>query len=262
MAGQGNASALGPNAEVDHIDGGTSALMSTPAPGSVGSKSATTTATSSQPADAPMSGGIPYAIGQPSIVRIPIPGTGGLAIELTARGWTPKGGSTSTLFFQDPTGARHLRLDYGYNVRTKTIDYHWNQKGTAKELGITDHAPAGQTGKVAYQAAKYFKYAGRVLVVVGVAIDVVSVVQSSKPLRRASQAVAGWAGAWVGCKVVGAVSGLVGTSLTPIGTAVVGIGGCIVGGIGGYYGGSELAGEVYDWSEDTFFTPLSPATGP
>src|SRR5687767_14447980 len=126
MAGKGNASALGPNAEIDYIDGGTSALMSTPAPGSVGTTSATMASVPTQTADAPMSGGIPYAIGQPSVVRIPIPGTGGLAIELTARGWTPKGGSTSTLFFQDPTGARQLRLDYGYNDRTKTIDYHWN----------------------------------------------------------------------------------------------------------------------------------------
>jgi len=262
MAGKRTPLACGPNAEIDDIDGGTSALMCTAPPGSLGTTSPTTASTPTQTADVPMSGGIPYAIGQPSVVRIPVPGTGGLAIELTAKWWTPKGGSTSTLFFQDPTGARHLRLDYGYNDKTKTIDYHWNQKGTAKELGITDHTPAGQTGKVAYQAAKYFKYAGRVLVVVGVAIDVVSVVQSSRPLRRASQAVAGWAGAWVGCKVVGAVGGLAGTSLTPVGTAVVGIGGCIIGGIGGYYGGSELAGEVYDWSEDTFFTQLPEAAGP
>jgi hypothetical protein len=62
--------------------------------------------------------------------------------------------------------------------------------------------------------------------------------------------------------VVGATGGLFGTSLTPVGTAVVGIGGCIIGGIGGYYGASELAGEVYDWSEDTFFTPLPEAPGP
>ena len=61
---------------------------------------------------------------------------------------------------------------------------------------------------------------------------------------------------------MGATGGLFGTSLTPIGTAVVGIGGCIIGGIGGYYGASELAGEVYDWSEDTFFTPLPEAPAP
>ena len=261
MAGKQSPSALGPNAAVDEIDAGTSARMSTPKPGPQWPTSISATSVLDM-VDAPSSGGIPYAIGQSSVVRIPIPGTGGLAIELTARGWTPKGGSTSTLFFQDVTGKRHLRLDYGYNVRTNTIDYHWNQKSTAEVFKITDHTPAGRAGQIAYQSAKYFRYAGRVLLVAGVAIDVVSIVQASKPLRRASQVVAGWAAAWVGCKVVGATGGLLGTSLTPLGTAVVGIGGCIIGGIGGYYGGSELAGQVYDWSEDTFFTPLPEAPAP
>ena len=50
-----------------------------------------------------------------SILRIPVPGTKGLAIELSPRGWKPKGGSTSSLFIQDVTGKRHLRLDYGFN---------------------------------------------------------------------------------------------------------------------------------------------------
>jgi hypothetical protein len=261
MAGKQSPSALGPNSAVDDLDVGTSARMSTPSPGPQWATSTSATSVA-EPTDVPLSGGIPYAVGQSSIVRIPIPGTGGLAIELTARGWTPKTGSTSTLFFQDVTGKRHLRLDYGYNVTTKTVDYHWNERKTEKLFNIKDHTPAGRAGEVAHQVAKYFRYAGRVLVVAGVAIDAVSVVRASKPLRRASQVVAGWAAAWVGCKVVGATGGLVGTSLTPLGTAVVGIGGCIVGGIGGYYGGSELAGQVYDWSEDTFFTPLPEAPGP
>ncbi|MDZ7622047.1 MAG: hypothetical protein U5O69_06570 [Candidatus Competibacteraceae bacterium] len=206
--------------------------------------------------DAPISGGIPYAVGQASVVRIPIPGTNGLCIELRPRGYVPQGGSTSTLFFQDPTGKRHLRLDYGYNVKTQTIDYHWNQKGTHGNFGIADHTPAGRGSPAAYNAAKYFRYAGRALVVVGVAVDLVSIVQASKPLRRASQVVAGWAGAWAGCKVVGAGGAAIGTAASPLGTAVGGVGGCIIGGIGGYYGASALAGEVYDWAEDTFFTPL------
>ena len=260
MAGQRTPLELGPDGNSGAFDSGTSALMSSPAPGPAMASSRSTLAAGQ--VEPPMSGGIPYAIGQSSLVRIPIPGTGGLGIELTPRGWRPKTGSTSTLFFQDATGKRHLRLDYGYNVRTKTIDYHWNDLKTEKLFKIPDHTPAGRAGQIAYESAKYFKYAGRVLVVAGVALDVIAVVQSSKPLRRASQAVAGWAGAWVGCKVVGATGGLFGTSLTPIGTAVVGIGGCIIGGIGGYYGASELAGEVYDWSEDTFFTPLPEASAP
>jgi hypothetical protein len=259
MSGKRQPGPVGGNAQVEDIDGGTLARIRTPAPahaGPVAVAQVQTEANRPIAADAPISGGIPYAIGQASVVRIPVPGTNGLCIELRARGWTPQGGSTSTLFFQDPTGKRHLRLDYGYNVKTRTIDYHWNQSGTHANFGVADHTPAGQAGEIAYKAAKYFRYAGRVLVVVGVAVDVVSIVQASKPMRRASQVVTGWAAAWAGCEVVGAGGAAVGTLASPLGTAIGGIGGCIIGGIGGYYGGSALAGEVYDWAENTFFTPL------
>jgi hypothetical protein len=136
---------------------------------------------------APPSGGIPYAIGQASVIRIPIPNTNGLCIEFRPRGHVPAGGSTSTLFFQDISGRRHLRLDYGYNIRSQTIDYHWNQKGTNANFGISDHTSVGSTETAAYKAAKYFRYGGRVLMVVGIALDVVSVVQASKPLKRATE---------------------------------------------------------------------------
>jgi hypothetical protein len=244
--------------EHEPLDAGTSALMATPAP--MGRRAASAEARPTF--DTPVSGGVPYAVGQASAVRIPIPDTGGLAIELSPRGWVPKSGSTSTLFFQDVSGNRHLRLDYGYNVRTKTIDYHWNQECVFREFAIADHTPAGTAGRAAYQAAKYFKYAGRVLMVAGIVIDAISLVQASKPLRRASQAIAGWAAAWAGCKVVGAGGAALATPTTPLGMAAVGAGGCIIGGIGGYYGGSMLAGEVYDWAEGTFFTPLLEAAAP
>lgn len=205
----------------------------------------------------PSPGMIPYAIGQASVVRIPIPNTNGLCIEFRPRGFVPKGGSTSTLFFQDVSGKRHLRLDYGYNVKSKTIDYHWNQKGTNANFGIADHTSVGSTESALYKAAKYFRWGGRVLMVVGIAIDIVSIVQASKPLKRATEVVAGWAGAWAGCKVVGAGGAMAGTFVEPgLGTAVGGVGGCIIGGAGGYFIGSTIAGEVYDWAEDTFFTPL------
>jgi hypothetical protein len=173
----------------------------------------------------------------------------------------PQSGSTSTLFFQDPTGNRHLRLDYGYNVKTKTVDYHWNQKGTFAEFGIADHTPASAAGEAAYNAAKFFRYAGRVLVVVGVAIDVVSIVQASKPIRRASQVVTAWAASWAGCEAVGAGGAAIGTLASPLGTAVGGIAGCVIGGVGGYYGGSAVGGAVYDWAENTYFTPLPEVEG-
>jgi hypothetical protein len=219
----------------------------------------------SEPAsEVPLSGGIPYAIGQSSIVRIPIPKTNGLYIELRPRGRvrTASGKSSSTLFFQDPTGKRHLRLDFGENITTKTIDYHWNQKGVHSVFKISDHTPAGRSGEIAYNATKYFRYGGRVLIVVGAATDLVSIVQANKKLRRASQVVAGWAAAWAGCKVVGAGGALIGSAASPIGTAVGGIGGCIIGGAAGYYVGSGVAGEVYDWAEDTVFMPLPRIAGP
>ena len=254
---------LGGNAEVEDIDADTLPRIGMPAPAfAQAAQPVQMFSTAPGAADVPMSGGIPYAIGQGSIVRIPVPGTNGLSIELSPKGWVPQSGSTSTLFFQDPTGKRHLRLDYGYNIKTKTIDYHWNQKGTFAQFGIADHAPAGGAGEAAYKAAKYFRYAGRVLVVVGVAVDAVSIVQASKPMRRASEVVAGWAAGWVGCKVVGAGGAALGTLASPLGTAIGGIGGCIIGGIGGYYAGSELAGEVYDWAENTFFTPLPEVAAP
>jgi hypothetical protein len=142
--------------------------------------------------DVPMSGGIPYAVGQASMIRIPIPGQRGLCIELSARNF--KGTSTSTIFFQDVIGKKNLRLDYGYNKVSKVVDYHWNQKSVFTNFGIADHTTVGQAGRLAYGVAKYFRYAGRLFVVAGVALDVVSVVRSSRPLRRASQAVAGWLG--------------------------------------------------------------------
>jgi hypothetical protein len=206
--------------------------------------------------DPPMLGSIPYAIGQASKVRIPIPGTRGLCIEFSPRGWKPATGSTSTLFFQDIEGKRHLRLDYGYNVSTKTINYHWNQKGTKDVFNIPNHTRAGFSGGVAYKAAKYFRFAGRTLVVLGVSVDLISVVHANKPMRRASEVVAAWAGAWVGCKTAGTGGAIIGSAAGPIGTAVGGVGACIIGGFFGYQVGEAAGGIVYDWSEDTFFHPV------
>jgi hypothetical protein len=260
MGGRRTPGTVGGHAEVEEIDAGTSPRIGMPTPASAPAMARAHTPEAA--VDAPMSGGIPYAIGQSTIVRIPVPGTNGLCIELRPRGRVPASGSTSTLFFQDPTGKRHLRLDYGYNVRTRTIDYHWNQQGTHANFGVADHTPAGRSGEVGHQAFKYFRHAGRVLVLVGVAIDVVSIAQASKPMRRASQVVAGWAGAWAGCEVVGAGGAALGLLASPLGSAIGGISGCIIGGIGGYYGGSAIGGEVYDWAENTFFTPLEEVPGP
>ncbi len=212
--------------------------------------------------DVPMSGAIPYAAGQSTVVRIPVPGSDRLAIEFRPRGRVPATGTTSTIFIQDPSGRRHLRLDYGFNRSTNTIDYHWNQKGTHGNFGIGNHQPAGRGAGALYHGARYFAYAGRVLVVTGVAIDLYSVVRADRPLRRASQVVAGWAGAWAGCKVVGAGGAAIGSIVPGKGTAVGGVLGCIIGGVGGYIGGQELGGIVYDWAEGTVFTPLPETSAP
>jgi hypothetical protein len=94
-------------------------------------------------------------------------------------------------------------------------------------------------------------------------MDVVSIVRASKPIRRASEVVAGWATAWVGCKVVGAGGAAAGTAAAPgPGTAIGGVAGCIIGGIGGYYGGSSIGGMIYDWAEDTVFLDVPQVSAP
>ena len=114
--------------------------------------------------EVPMSGSIPYAVGQASVVRIPIPGSDGLCIEFRPRfpgDWRPRDGTTSTLFFQDIEGKRQLRLDYGerrLTPTTTTIDYHWNQEGTHRQFGITSHTPVGmwepRLWRVAYSTGR------------------------------------------------------------------------------------------------------------
>ena len=238
------------------IDPGTAARTRMPAPGPV-----VHLADAAEPgwpttAEAPMAGAVLVGAGQASVARIPIPGTHGLCIELRPRGRVPAAGSTSTLFFQDITGRRHLRLDYGFNVKTNSVNYHWNQSGTHANFGVADHTPAGSSGAVAYRAARYFRYAGRAVLVVAVVVDAISIVQADRPMRRATQVVAAWAAAWLGCRIVGAGGAAVGTLASPLGTAVGGVGGCIVGGAAAYWGGSVLAGDVFDWAEGTTFTPL------
>ncbi len=192
---------------------------------------------------------------------IPVPGTNGLFIEFAPRNY--KGVSTSRLFIQDVTGKRVLRLDYGYNKITGVQDYHWNQKGTFADFGIADHTPVGSSGEALFKAATYFRYAGRVFLVAGIAMDAYSIVVAKKRWRQVARVAAGWAGAEAGCAVVGGWGAGGGTVAEPGGgTAVGGIAGCIVGGVGGYFGASWAAGEVYDLVEETLFEPLSPVAAP
>jgi len=211
---------------------------------------------------APLSGKALISSGLGSVVRIPVPGTNGLAIELTPRGWTPKGGSTSSIFIQDVTGKRQLRLDYGFNKNAGTVEWHWNQKGVADVFGITNHTSVGVTEPALGTAAKYYRYAGRMLVIAGVLVDGYSIVISSKPLRRTIQVVSAWAGAEAGCEVVGAGGAAAGTAVTPgLGTAIGGLAGCAVGGFIGYMAAEKAGGYIYDWAEGTVFTKVEPSGG-
>ena len=206
---------------------------------------------------APPWNGAVVATGLTSVIRIPVPGTNRLAIQFVPINF--KGKSTSTLFIQDPTGKRVLRLDYGYNVKSKTVDYHWNQKGTFEKFGIADHTSVGSAEAILYRSAKGFRYAGRVLIVVGAVVDAVSIVQSDKPLRRATQVVTAWAAAWASAEAAGAGGAALGTVIEPGGgTAVVGVVFAIGGGIAGYWGGEKAGAEIYDWGQAAFL-PLPPA---
>jgi hypothetical protein len=183
-------------------------------------------------------------------VRIPIPGSNGLYLELAPRGWVPQGGSTSTVFLQSADGGTHLRLDYGFNTRTNTFDYHWNQKGTFREFGISDHTSVPELEGL-YKGAKAFKYAGRTLLVVGIALDVISIWQAEDKLQETIVVASGWAGAWAGAKVGGMAGAAIGSGEPGGGTAVGGLVGGFFGGIGGYMGARWVARKAYvtirDW---------------
>ncbi len=206
-------------------------------------------------------------IGMGSVIRIPIPGTGGLAIELNPRNF--KGKTTSSLFIQSADGKRVLRLDYGPNPKIGgQTDYHWNQKGTYEHFGVQDHTSVGAAEEALFKSAKYFKYAGRAFLVLGAATDIYSIVVAKKRIRRVAQVATGWAGAWAGCEVGGAVGAeggfAIGTAVPGIGNAIGatagGFAGCMFGGVGGYYYGSEAGGQIYDQVEETYFEPV-PETG-
>jgi hypothetical protein len=235
---------------------------------------ATTTTTAAPSHQAPednlqISSSGSVGIGMGSVVRIPIPGTNGLAIELSPpKNW--KGKSTSSLFFQSLDGKRILRLDYGPNKQTGKIDYHWNQSGTKELFKIDDHTPVGKAGEALYKSAKYFKYAGRSLIVFGVISDAYSIVVAKKRVRKVAQVATGWVGAWAGCKVggaaggaaAGAVGSVVPVAGTAAGLAVGAFMGCVVGGVGGYYYSSEAAGKAYDWVEETYFERVPEESAP
>ncbi len=195
--------------------------------------------------------------GVASVARIRVPGTG-LFIELSPRNF-PASKSTSALFIQDAAGKRVLRLDYGFNKSTGKVDYHWNQKGTFAEFGIPDHTSAGPAGEGLYKAAQVFKYGGRALLVVGIAMDLYSIAVAKKRWRQVVRVASGWAGAAAGAEALGALGAEVGSVEPGLGTAIGGIALGIVGGIAGYAGASWAAGQTYDYVEELYYERLAPS---
>ena len=199
-------------------------------------------------------------VGVASVARIRVPGTE-FFIELSPRNF-PAGKSTSALFIQDAIGKRVLRLDYGFNKTSTTetqIDYHWNQKGTFGEFGIADHTPAGPAGEALYKAAKVFKYGGRALLVVGIAMDLYSIAVAKKRWRQVLRVASGWAGATAGAAELGALGAELGSVEPGLGTAIGGIVGGLVGGIAGYAGASWAAEATYDYVEELYYERLAPS---
>jgi hypothetical protein len=192
--------------------------------------------------------------GVASVVRIRVPGTD-YFIELSPRNF-PANKSTSALFIQDQAGRRVLRLDFGFNKRTGQVDYHWNQQRTFADFGIQDHTPAGPAGEALFKGAKVFKYGGRALLILGIAMDAYSIVVAKRRWRQVARVAAGWGGAAAGAELLGAWGAGVGSIEPGGGTAIGGIVGGIVGGIAGYAGASWAVGKAYDWVEETYFEPV------
>ena len=205
-----------------------------------------------------VSGSIAVGAGMPSVVRIPVPGMDGLHVELRPRyrpdrRHRPRGGSTSTLFIQDINARHQLRLDYGYNPSTNRFDFHWNHESAYRYFGIQNHTPVGPGGAALYHGARYYRYLGRTLLVLGAAADMYSIVAAERRWRQVAVVASGWVGAWAGCKLAGAGGAVFGSGAPGAGTAIGGIVGCAAGGIGGYFGASWVAAETYDYVEETYF---------
>lgn len=150
----------------------------------------------------------------------------------------PPGGSSSVVFATLPNQPnKGIRLDYGYNKGTSSVNWHWNQKGSASNFLVTNHSTSG--AKLSGWALKSTKYAGRLLLVGGVIQSGSAIYSSEEPLQEAAHQASGWAGSFVG----GAAGAQAGAALgAAIGAPFMGIGavpGAVVGGfVGGVAGGA------------------------
>jgi hypothetical protein len=119
-----------------------------------------------------------------------------------------------------------------------------NATSAAKAAEAAGMTP--QLVEAASKAATVAKYAGRVLVPVGVAADAYQTVTSDDPVRTGISKASAWGGAFAGAKAGLLAGGGIGAFGGPVGAAVGGVAGAIGGGIAGYMGGEWAGGKIVD----------------
>jgi RHS repeat-associated protein len=189
-----------------------------------------------------------FGAGLASLLSYRAPGQYRLSFRTTFKG------STSVFFLNRlPEGKsfKGLRLDYGFNKTTSSVNWHWNQKGSFADFLIADHAVASANAARAGVLLKYGGIASRGLLAVGVAVDAYSLTTQaytsfqtgewSNTTTEAARIAGGWAGAWAGAEALGTAGAWLGAPFGPAGMAVGGFVGGLVGGALGYYGVSRVA---------------------
>lgn len=151
-----------------------------------------------------------------------------------------------------------LRLDYGPNPNIGgASNWHWNHKG-AGGFGIPDHTAASRFESNVGRTLQIAKPLGRAAVVVGVALDGLSLTKEiqtsrqtgdwSNTVQEGARITAGWTVAALGAKTAGTAGAAIGTIIAPgIGTIIGGAVGGIIGGAAGYLAGSGAVSAIAGW---------------
>lgn len=125
------------------------------------------------------SGRAPFAVGHSRYVRLPVPHTLDLWLELRPKTPVPACGAASSLLLRHAARCLELRLDFAYSKRTRSVDFHWctEPKDPARGAG-----PGFTPWLVPHAASRCFRQAGRVLTVTGVLADQVRLLRSDAAL--------------------------------------------------------------------------------
>jgi len=123
-----------------------------------------------------LSGRQPYPSDRPQVVHMPVPGSTGLCVVLQPRHRVPACGSAAALFLHYAAEAQHLRLDYGYSNRDRTVHYHWQPDLTYVDAGLGHLRRIDVPGPVAHGGRRYYRFRGRALVLEGRGLHEISIV--------------------------------------------------------------------------------------